>query len=137
MKKLNNLILYKDDRYMINLAKDHWQALVVQVCRFGPKSIVDSKGHIAEENHPYVAWSKGIGTTDHRSAMYPRDPVEFKKEVMAVIVEAKQKLSTLQLLDSMMDGIFQDHLPSVKQYNDLQPTNAEIQVMNDALPSGK
>ena len=137
--KVDSIYLYKDERYLINMTKNHWQSMTIQVARFGPKHIVDAKGRMAVEQSFFVAWEKNIFTLsdpNFKAKIDPVKPLEFKKQVQAAIAEAQTVLGKLQELDHMMDGVINDYYSQSRKYNQLPESPEEVAQMNE-LQNGK
>lgn len=133
MEQLN---IYKDDRYLISLSRDHWKGLVVQVCRYGPRSAVGEGGRLVEERAPYVAWSGSVSTTEVPNVLTPASAAKFKLAVSSLIAEAKIQMGKLVELDSMMDGVFADHKHRCLKYNDNLNQDTEDVAMAKAIAKG-
>lgn len=118
--KVEKLNVYKDDKYLIHMCKDHWSGLVVQVARFGPKSVVSKTGEIVEERTPYVVWQMTIPTIKDpkdKKKLEAVDPAQFRESVDRAVKEAREQLNKLRALDKTMDGVLVDYASSSAEFN--------------------
>lgn len=116
---MDSINIYKDDKYLIIVSKNHWRGLDVQVCRFGPKLVAGQGGMLTEERSPHVAWQTSISSVLEESSkgIKSASPTDFKIKVQNAIQEAKQVLGKLMELEGMADGVMNDYVHQCKKYN--------------------
>ena len=139
LAKVEKLNIYKDDRYLIHMCKDHWGAMVIQVARFGPKSMVNEKGQIVESRAPYIVWTRSIPTIEDPMNKARLDPVpgdKFRKAVDDAVKAAKAQLDRLKNLDKMMDGVLIDYASAYAEFNKDQAFASAVEA-EKAMKSGK